>query len=64
VNAAKVVKCEPEGIGSFQIFPFLAECICQTRHAPHTHPNAQILPFDVRGADAVCDRPSHDLDWD
>lgn len=53
VDAAEVVEREPQHAGRAVVLKLLAEGIRQARESPHAHTDAEILAFNVTGADAL-----------
>jgi hypothetical protein len=64
VAAAKVTVFKPERMGSFQLLPLFTERIGKPCHSQRSHPDTQVLPFDMARADAPLFRIPYDLDWD
>ncbi len=64
MDPTEIVIGEPKRVGRLQIFPLLAESVCEPRHAAHSHPDRKVLAFNVRGTDEIGIRVSHDDFWD
>jgi hypothetical protein len=64
VNPTKIIVRKPQIISGFQILPFFAERIGQPRHAPHSHPDIEVLALDMACANPPLVGITHDSDWD
>jgi len=53
MHAAEIIVREVQSTSRFQVRQPLRESVRQARKSPHLHPHGQVLPLDVRGADAV-----------
>ena len=64
VNAGEIVPCHIKVNGGFEMREFLGKSVCKAREAPQVHSDAEVLAFDMAGANMGKIRVAADWGWD
>src|SRR5213596_3635772 len=64
MHTAQIVPRGKNRDGGLEMRQFLTESVCEAREAAKLHPNRQVRPFHMAGANVRLVRVAADLGWD